>query len=107
MKKLPLLFSALFSAALLSSCSSDTPSDVRTEVSRPLNEAVLLSYQSPENPTITAKLNQAVSVPNLNRDEQDQIRKVKVFLVHKLQNRAGGPAANDISTLTGGWPQLP
>jgi len=98
------IYIPLFSAALLSSCSSGTPSDVRPEVSRPLNEAVLLSYQSPENPTITAKLNQAASVANLNSDEQDKIRNVKAFLVHKLENRAGGPAANDISTLTGGWP---
>ena len=100
------IFAALVSAALLSSCSSETPSNVRTEVSRPLNEAVLLSYQFPDNPTITAKLNQAASVPNLNKDEQDKIRNVKVFLVHKLQNRAGGPAANDVSTLTGQWPDV-
>ena len=99
-----IVFVALFSAALLSSCSSETPSDVRTEVSRPLNEAVKLSYQFPDNPAIRAKLNQAASVPNLNKDEQDKIRKVKALLVSKLENRAGGPAGNDISTLVGGWP---
>ena len=98
-----IVFAALVSAALLSSCSSETPSDVRTEVSRPLNEAILLSYQFPTSDTIEAKLNQTASVPNLNKDEQDKIRKVKAFLVSKLENRAGGPAANDISTLGGGW----
>jgi len=101
-----LVIAALVSAALLSSCSSQTPSDVRPEVSRPLNEAVLLSSQMGNKAGIMAKLNQAASVPNLNKDEQDKIRKIKSFVVSQEWNRAGGPAANDISTAVGGWPDI-
>jgi hypothetical protein len=93
-----IVFVALFSAALLSSCSSETPSDVRTEVSRPLKEAVYLSYQlSPDKSAIRAKLNQAASVPNLNSDEQNKIRTVVAIVRSRVQNAAGGPAGNDIS----------
>jgi hypothetical protein len=100
------IFAAIFSAALLSSCSSETPSDVRPEVAQPLKEAVYLSYQFPGERAIRAKLNQAASVPNLNKDEQDKIRKVTAFLNSQVRNRAGGPAANDISTVGGGWPDV-
>jgi len=96
-----IVFVAQFSAALLSSCSSGAPSDVRTEVSRPLKEAVYLSYQFPDNSAISAKLTQAASVPNLNKDEQDKIRKVKAFLISQKWNRAGGTAGNDISEVAG------
>jgi hypothetical protein len=101
-----LVYAALVSAALLSSCSSQTPSDVRPEVSRPLSEAVTLSYQMGTNAGSMAKLNQAASVPNLNKDERDKIRKVKSFVVSQEWNRAGGPAGNDISTVVGGWPDI-
>jgi hypothetical protein len=65
-------FVALISAALLSSCSSS--SDVRPEVARPLDEARVLANGGSDKAAIMAQLNQAASVPNLNKDERHQIR---------------------------------
>ena len=96
----------LFSAALLSSCSSPVPADIRPEVARPLDEARLLANGWADRAVIMAKLNQAASVPNLNKDEQDKIRKVNAFVVSQEWNRAGGTAGNDVSTVVGGWPDI-
>jgi hypothetical protein len=90
-----LVFAALFSAALLSSCSSETPSDIRPEVAQPLMEAAMLAHRGDQT-FIMVKLNQAASVPNLNKDEQDKIRKVTAFLDSKLRNQPGSPVGNDI-----------
>jgi hypothetical protein len=69
-----IVFVSLFSAALLSSCSSATPSDVRPEVAQPLKEVShLVRAVRPDRAAIMAKLNQAESVPNLNSDERHQI----------------------------------
>jgi len=67
-----IVFATLVSVVLLSSCSSS--SDVRPEVAQPLDEARLLANVGSNKPAIMAKLNQAASVPNLNRDERYQIR---------------------------------
>jgi hypothetical protein len=84
MKKLPLILSAWFAAALLSSCSPLHP-DVRPEVAQPLNEAVHLSgYWSPDGTAILAKLNQAASVPNLNSDEQNKIRDTTIATLARV-----------------------
>jgi len=71
----------LFSAALLCSCSSPwpavssmMPADVRPEVAQPLNEARRLAgFIRPDQSAIRIQLSQAESVPDLNRDERDQI----------------------------------
>ena len=74
----------LFSAALLGSCAPLHP-DIRPEVSRPLNEAMHLSgYWTPNRAAITAKLNQAVSVPNLNSAEQIKIRDTTIATLARV-----------------------
>ena len=73
----------LLSAALLGSCAPLHP-DVRPEVAQPLNEAMHLSgYWTPKKATITAKLNQAASVPNLTSDEQYKIRTTAAIVLSK------------------------
>ena len=69
----------LFSAALLSSCSSPMPADIRPEVARPLDDARLLANGWADRAAVRAKLNQAASVPNLNKDEQDKIRATTIY----------------------------
>ena len=68
------VFATLISAVLLSSYSSAMAADVRPEVSGPLDEARILANGWSDNAAVMAKLNQAASVPNLNKDEQDKIR---------------------------------
>jgi len=80
-------------AVLLSSCSS--PSDIRPEVAQPLKEAAMLAHRGDQT-FIMVKLSQAASVPNLNKDEQDKIRKVTAFLDSQLRNQPGSPVGNDI-----------
>jgi hypothetical protein len=76
---------ALISAALLSSCSSS--SDVRPEVARPLDEARVLANGGSDKAAIMAKLNQAASVPNLNKDERHQIRAIGEYALARPVNR--------------------
>jgi hypothetical protein len=85
----------LFSA-LLSSCSSATPSDVRPEVAQPLDEARLLANGWADRAAVRAKLNQAASVHNLNKDEQDKIRATTIYAL--ARNGVGpilGPEQRD------------
>jgi len=97
MKKLPLIFSALFSAALLSSCSS--PADIRPEVAQPLEKARLLANGWSDKTVVIAELNQAAAVPNLNKGEQEQIRATTIYaLAHAGSggipgSQPGAPAA--------------
>ena len=97
MKKLPLIFSALFSAALLSSCSS--PADIRPEVAQPLEKARLLANGWSDKAVVIAELNQAAAVPHLNKDEQEQIRATTIYaLAHAGSggipgSQPGAPAA--------------
>ena len=89
-----IIFVTLFSAALLSSCSS--PSDIRPEVAQPLDEARLLANGWSDRAAVIAKLNQAASVPNLNKDEQDKIRATTIYAL--ARNGAGpipGPEDRD------------
>ena len=74
MTKLPLIVRALFGAALLSACSSAMPADIRHEVAGPLFDARLRASHGDGRAAIMAKLNQAASVPNLNKDEVHEIR---------------------------------
>ena len=78
------VFVTLLSAALLNTCSPLHP-DVRPEVSQPLNEAMHLSgYWTPNKATITAKLNQAASVPNLTSDEQKRIHDTAIATLARV-----------------------
>lgn len=82
----------LFSAVLLSLCSTPTPNDIRPEVAQPLNEALHLSgYWSPNKAAIVAKLNQASSVPNLNSDERSKIHDTATIVLAKVR----GPSRSD------------
>lgn len=76
----------LFSAALLGSCAPLHP-DIRPEVARPLDEARILANGWSNNAVVIAKLNQAASVPNLNKDEQDKIRATTIYAL--ARNGAG------------------
>ena len=91
MKKLPLIFSALFSAALLSSCSS--PADIRPEVAQPLEKARALANGWSDKAGVIAKLNQAASVPNLSKDEQDQIRATTIYALARAGSGGGIPGS--------------
>jgi len=77
----------LLSAALLSSCAPLHP-DIRPEVAQPLDEARLLANGWSNRAVVMAKLNQAASVPNLNRDEQDKIRATTIYAL--ARNGFGG-----------------
>ena len=68
----------LLSAALLSSCAPLHP-DIRPEVAQPLDEARLLANGWADRAAVRAKLHQAASVPNLNKDEQDKIRATTIY----------------------------
>ena len=63
----------LLSAALLASCAPLHPA-MRPEVAQPLNEARVLANGWGDKAVVIAKLNQAASVPKLNKDERHQIR---------------------------------
>jgi hypothetical protein len=91
MKKLPLIFSALFSAVLLVSCSS--PANIRPEVAQPLDKARRLANGWSDKAAVTAKLNQAASVPNLSKDEQDQIRATTIYALARAGSGGGIPAS--------------
>ena len=87
----------LLSVALLSACSSATPADIRPEVARPLDEARLLANGWGDRAAVRAKLNQAASVPNLNKDEQDKIRAATIYVL--ARNGVGPiPAAEQRDT---------
>lgn len=104
-----IVFVTLFSAAILSSCSS--PSEIRPEVAQPLNEARLLANGwTTDKVAIMAKLNQAASVPNLNSDERRQIRATGEYALARAPHgdqtagvRSGPPArgADYYSTMYG------
>jgi hypothetical protein len=74
-----IVFATIFSAALLSSYSSAIAADVRPEVARALNEARVLANGWSDKAAAMAKINQAASVPNLNKDEQDKIRATTIY----------------------------
>lgn len=79
-----IVFGALFSAALLVSYSSAMAADVRPEVARPLDEARILANGWSDKAAIMAKLDQAASVPNLNKDEQDKIRTTTIYALSRV-----------------------
>jgi hypothetical protein len=81
------LVSVMLSAVLLASCAPLHP-DVRPEVARPLDEARVLANGWSNRAVVLAKLNQAASVPNLNRDEQDRIRATTIYAL--ARNGVGG-----------------
>jgi hypothetical protein len=86
MKQLPHILSALFSAALLSSYSPAIAADIRPEVARPLDEARVLANGWADRAAIMAKLNQAASVPNLNKDERHQLRATGEYVFARAAN---------------------
>ena len=69
----------LVSAVLLCSYSAAIAADVRPEVGRPLDEARVLANGWADRAAIMAKLNQAASIPDLNKAEQDKIRAVTIY----------------------------
>jgi len=73
-----IVFISLFSA-LLSSYSSAIAADIRPEVAQPLDEARVLANGWSAKAVVMAKLNQAASVPNLNKDEQDKVRATTIY----------------------------
>jgi len=68
----------LLSAALLASCAPSHPG-MRPEVTQPLNEARVLANGWGDKADVIAKLNQAASVPNLNADEENEIRATTIY----------------------------
>ena len=89
----------LISAVLLASHSSAMAADIRPEVAQPLDKARLLANGWGDKTAIMAKLNQAAAVPNLNKDEQEQIRATTIYaLAHAGSggipgSQPGAPAA--------------
>ena len=79
-----LVSAALFSAVLLSSYSSAIAAPIRPEVARPLDEAKVLANGWGDKATVIAKLNQAASVPNLNKDERHQIRAIGDYALARV-----------------------
>jgi len=73
-----LVSTTLLSVALLGSCAPLHP-DVRPEVAQPLDEARVLANGWSAKAVVMAKLNQAASVPNLNKDEQDKVRATTIY----------------------------
>src|ERR1700761_3198059 len=69
----------LFFAALLGSNSSAMAADIRPEVARPLDEARVLANGWSDKAHVIAKLNQAASVPNLNTEEEKEIRATTIY----------------------------
>jgi hypothetical protein len=74
----------VLSTALLGACSSRTPANVRPEVARPLDEARALANGWGEKAVVMAKLSQAASVPNLNADEQNEIRATTTYALARV-----------------------
>jgi len=68
----------LLSAALLASCAPLHPG-MRPEVAQPLNEARVLANGWGDKAVVIAKLNQAASVPDLNTDEENEIRATTIY----------------------------
>jgi len=91
MKKLPLIFSILFTA-LLSSCAS-LHDDIRPEVAQPLDQARALANGWSDKAVVIAKLNQAAAVPNLSKDEQDQIRATTIYALARAGSGGGIPGS--------------
>lgn len=75
----------LVSAALLASCAP-SHSGMRPEVVQPLNEARVLANGWGDKAGVMAKLNQAASVPNLNKDELHQIRATGEYALTRVGN---------------------
>jgi|GEM_PF-2260776 len=83
----------LISAVLLASHSSAMAADIRPEVAQPLDKARLLANGWGDKAAIIAKLNQAASVPNLNKDEQDQIRAITIYALARAGSGGGIPGS--------------
>lgn len=79
----------LISAVLLASYSSAMAADIRPEVAQPLDKARVLANGWGDKAAIIAKLNQAASVPNLSRDEQEQIRAITIYALARAGNGNG------------------
>ncbi len=72
------VFVTLLSCILPGSCAPLHP-DIRPEVSQPLDEARVLANGWSDKAVVMAKINQAASIPNLNRDEQNKIRDITIY----------------------------
>jgi hypothetical protein len=81
-----IVFAALVSAALLSFYSSAIAADIRPEVAQPLDEARVLANGWSDKAVVLAKLNQAASVPDLNRDERHQIVIIRDYALARAGN---------------------
>ena len=79
-----LVYATLVSAVLLSSYSSAIAAPIRSEVARPLDEARVLANGWGDRATVMAKLNQAASIPNLNKDERRQIRVIGEYVLARV-----------------------
>src|SRR4051812_5703011 len=88
-----IVYATLIFAALLSSYSSAIAAGVRPEVARPLNEARVLANGWSDKAVVMAKLNQAASVPNLNRDERHQIVITRDYALARVGHGSSVPGA--------------
>jgi hypothetical protein len=93
----PFVFAALVSAALLCSHSARA-ADIRPEVARPLDDARVLANGWSDKALVLAKLNQAASVPNLSKDEQEKIRATTIYALARVGYRGIPGAESSLQT---------
>ena len=92
------VFAGLVSAALLSSPASAIAADIRPEVARPLDDARVLANGWSDKAPVLAKLNQAASVPNLSKDEQQKIRATTIYALARVGYRGIPGAESSVQT---------